>query len=204
MERIQSYDETGEDIMAKQFYTTGEGAQQTLTAADQSEVKVYDSKTDMDTDISNIAEGEIVATKAGESEGVVEVVDEVTDGVMNPVTSNAVADCLSYSTTEQPTGGTWIDGKPIYRIVLDSTTAISSGAVSIDVASLHIESLVRMDGFFRVTGSPRYAKFPLQMYVHSSGNGMYLTMDEGNTKLLGNIDYSATQGYQIILEYTKA
>ena len=148
------------------------------------EVKVYDSKTDMDTDISNIAEGEIVATKAGESEG--------------------VADCLSYSTTEQPTGGTWIDGKPIYRIVLDSTTAISTGDVSIDVASLHIESLVRMDGFFRVTGSPRYAKFPLQMYVHSSGNGMYLTMDDGNTKLLGNIDYSATQGYQIILEYTKA
>ena len=83
--------------MAKQFYTTGEGSQQTLTAADQSKVKVYDSKTDMDSDTSNIAEGEIVATKAGESEGVVEVVDEVTDGVMNPVTSNAVSLALGNS-----------------------------------------------------------------------------------------------------------
>ena len=126
---------------------------------------------------------------------------DIMDGISEEY---ATKDAVSYSTNEILTGGTWIDGKPIYRIVLDSTTAISSGAVSIDVASLHIESLVRMDGFFRVTGSPRYAKFPLQMYVHSSGNGMYLTMDEGNTKLLGNIDYSATQGYQIILEYTKA
>ena len=80
--------------MAKEFYTTGTGANQTLTESPNEKIPVYDSKTDMDTDISNIAEGEIVATKAGESEGVVEVVDEVTDGVMNPVTSNAVYDVL--------------------------------------------------------------------------------------------------------------
>lgn len=34
---------------------------------------------------------------------------------MHSVSSNAVAKSLSYSTQEVKTGGTWIDGKPIYR-----------------------------------------------------------------------------------------
>jgi hypothetical protein len=38
---------------------------------------------------------------------------------MHSVTSNAVAEKVSYSTTEQLTGGKWIDGKPIYRKVID-------------------------------------------------------------------------------------
>ena len=112
--------------MAKQFYTTGEGSQQTLTAADQSKVKVYDSKTDMDSDTSNIAEGEIVATKAGESEGVVEVVDEVTDGVMNPVTSNAVYQMINPSSTN----GKFIIGK--LCCVWGEKTNTSSSGFSID------------------------------------------------------------------------
>lgn len=44
-------------------------------------------------------------------------VDEVTKNNMKAVTSNAVAESLSYSTTEQKTGGVWIDGKMIYRKV---------------------------------------------------------------------------------------
>jgi hypothetical protein len=46
-------------------------------------------------------------------------VDTVTSGNMHSVTSNAVAEKVSYSTTEQLTGGKWIDGKPIYRKVID-------------------------------------------------------------------------------------
>ena len=38
---------------------------------------------------------------------------------MQSVSSNAVAESLSYSTTEQKTGGTWVDGKPIYKITQD-------------------------------------------------------------------------------------
>ena len=91
----------------KEFYTTGTGANQTLTESPNEKIPVYDSKADMDADTSNIAEGEIVATKAGESEGVVEVVDEVTDGVMNPVTSNAVYQMINPSSTN----GKFIIGK---------------------------------------------------------------------------------------------
>ena len=38
---------------------------------------------------------------------------------MHSVSSNAVAKCLVYSTTETKTGEVWIDNKPIYRIVVN-------------------------------------------------------------------------------------
>lgn len=44
-----------------------------------------------------------------------EVIDEVKRFDLSPVTSNAVANSLSYSTEEKWTGGYWLDGKPIYR-----------------------------------------------------------------------------------------
>ena len=44
---------------------------------------------------------------------------------MQSVTSNAVAVANSYSTTEQKTGGVWIDGKPIYRKVWVLSSPIS-------------------------------------------------------------------------------
>lgn len=53
-------------------------------------------------------------------------VDEVAVGNIQSVTSNAVAESLSYSTTENLTGGTWIDGKPIYRKVIPFTIGNSS------------------------------------------------------------------------------
>ena len=56
--------------MAKEFYTNGTGSSQTLNPSDESKIKIYDSKADADLDLANIEENEIIATKAGESEGV--------------------------------------------------------------------------------------------------------------------------------------
>ena len=55
--------------------------------------------------------------------------DSVTKNDMHPVTSNAVAESKSYSTTETLTGGTWIDGKPIYRKVF---TGLNYGNVTVN------------------------------------------------------------------------
>jgi hypothetical protein len=69
--------------------------------------------------------------------------DVVVQGNTQPVTSDAVAtaiqqgsdiyatkeyvnDVVSYSTTEQLTGGTWIDGKPIYKITKEGTGNFSN------------------------------------------------------------------------------
>ena len=55
-----------------------------------------------------------------------DIIDEVKTGSGLPVTSNAVAESLSYSTTEQKTGGKWIDGKMIYRKVCTNCTTSGS------------------------------------------------------------------------------
>lgn len=81
--------------MAKEFYTNGTGLSQTLNPSDESKIRIYDSKADADLDLANIAENEIVATKAGESEGVVEVVDTVEEDNPNAVSSGAVFDYVN-------------------------------------------------------------------------------------------------------------
>lgn len=81
-------------------------------------VKVFDDESDIV--LSTLSTNEIVATKNTDYSAVA-VVDRVADGNLNPVTSNAVANALSYSTDETPTGGKWIDGKPIYRKVWTGT-----------------------------------------------------------------------------------
>ena len=87
-------------------------------------VKVFDDESDIV--LSTLSTNEIVATKNTDYSAVA-VVDRVAEGNLNPVTSNAVANALSYSTDETPTGGKWIDGKPIYRKVY---TGLSFGGTS--------------------------------------------------------------------------
>ena len=78
--------------MAKQFLANRSGQTPTLDEVPNEVIKINDDKASADLDLANIEENEIVATKAGESEGVVEVVDTVEDGSPNPVSGNAVFD----------------------------------------------------------------------------------------------------------------
>lgn len=52
---------------------------------------------------------------------------------------------ISYSTDEQLTGGTWIDGKPIYRKVVNKTFSITSGGswCDIGITISDIDKLIR-------------------------------------------------------------
>ena len=86
-------------------------------------VKVFDDESDIV--LSTLSTNEIVATKNTDYSAVA-VVDRVAEGNLNPVTSNAVANALSYSTDETPTGGKWIDGKPIYRRTFTGTSPASA------------------------------------------------------------------------------
>ena len=131
--------------MAKEFYTSNTGASQTLNASDQSKIKIYDSKTDMDTDISNIAENEIVATKAGESEGVVEVVDVVEDGNPNPVSSNAVYDYVDTAldwvfagriSTTNGTANVPSSAREIKIAVSNTGTILTASTISIPTSAI--------------------------------------------------------------------
>ena len=76
--------------MAKQFIANRSGQTPTLDEVPNEVIKIYNDKAAADLDIANIEENEIVATKAGESEGVVEVVDTVEEDNPHPVSSGAV------------------------------------------------------------------------------------------------------------------
>lgn len=115
--------------MAKSFYTTGTGNEQTLTPIINEKVPIYDTIADAESDLSNLEVGQIVKTKDAGLVANLNPIDEVKQGVFLPPTSNAVAKSLSYSTTEQKTGGKWIDGKDIYRRVFYSATNWATGTV---------------------------------------------------------------------------
>jgi len=85
--------------MAKQFLANRSGQTPTLDEVPNEVIKIYDDKAAADLDLANIEENEIVATKAGESEGVVEVVDTVEENNPNAVSSGAV---YSFSAPKYP------------------------------------------------------------------------------------------------------
>ena len=110
------------------------------------------------------------------------------DNVLNDV-KNYVDNSNSYSTQEVKTGGTWIDGKPIYRKVLIAKNFINGGEVGwagleSDVASLNIDACLRCFAITNGDGS-RYLQFsPAKGGFNSYWSGI-------------------NSGSKIIMEYTK-
>ena len=110
------------------------------------------------------------------------------DNVLNDV-KNYVDNSNSYSTQEVKTGGTWIDGKPIYRKVLIAKNFINGGEVGwagleSDVASLNIDACLRCFAITNGDGS-RYLQF-------SPDKGGFNSYWSG-----------INSGSKIIMEYTK-
>ena len=110
------------------------------------------------------------------------------DNVLNDV-KDYVDNSNSYSTQEVKTGGTWIDGKPIYRKVLIAKNFINGGEVGwagleSDVASLNIDACLRCFAITVGDGS-RYLQFsPAKGGFNSYWSGI-------------------NSGSIIIMEYTK-
>ena len=77
----------------KTFTTSGTGSQQTLSPIETDKIPVYDSVTDAEADLANLAENQIIATHDTGSE-LSAPVDTVQSGNMHAVTSSAVAGAL--------------------------------------------------------------------------------------------------------------
>lgn len=110
----------------------------------------------------------------------------------------------SYSTAETDTGGTWIDGKKIYRRVFTKTTANYRAGSFIDLATSgdlsvlgDIGALVKSSvaGFQTIGGIP----YPKAL------NNIVFRIDTVNKKIqyLTPDNYDMDAGSRVILEYTK-
>lgn len=124
--------------------------------------KIYQTKEAAETALANgdIADGEFVST-----------VDTVTD-----VGDKFDKSYLSYSTEETLTGGTWIDGKPIYRKVLTGISYSFTGAdwngTNIDMTG--VDTLVNIIPFNSKTAQAgfyiRIVSNKLQVFITSEAN----------------------------------
>ena len=115
---------------------------------------------------------------------------------MQSVTSNAVAKANSYSTTEQKTGGVWIDGKPIYRKVVDV------GSMPNRVTKSVPHNILNLDNIINITGYARNGVEKLPLPFVSAAYNIEVYINSGNIKIGSIQDYSMYSGY-VVLEYTK-
>lgn len=102
----------------------------------------------------------------------------------------------NYSTAEVKTGGTWIDGKPIYRTCLAVNVAAASSAATIATVDAPVETWVSISGIVK-SGSGCY---PTTMYASSSVNHRIWGVPGA-----GGLRYTSSAALQgtLIVEYTK-
>ena len=113
----------------------------------------------------------------------------------------------SYSTDEIKTGGTWIDGKPIYRRVITGTTNALGWWEMIQLqTSLSLKDFISMNVLQLYDGNYATTKTA----VNNSGTLIVIpSSTAGETPWIGVKSYSGTPAFPIsitfavILEYTK-
>ena len=190
--------------MSKTFRTVGSGSTQTLESIENNKIPVYETKAAAEADIANLSDGQIIGTKDEGNENA-KPVDVVEYGNLHAVTSNAVADSLSYSTQEVKTGGTWIDGKPIYRKVLTATLQTDEQVLTIEILP-QLKSIASIRGTLTTSQN---VDFPIpycfvdgsnvnQVYVYCQGLNLIIIPRSTS----GNY-FKAGCTVRVIVEYTK-
>lgn len=107
---------------------------------------------------------------------------------------------VSYSTEEQDTGLTWIDGSPIYQKTFDCGAAPSNNLLEVAHGITGIDFVVDMRG----TAIDTVAGFDPVPLVQ--GNGTYqmaLTVDNTNIKIVTAYHLSSITNIYVTLKYTK-
>jgi Tfp pilus assembly major pilin PilA len=109
---------------------------------------------------------------------------------------NNIESLQTYSTSEVNTGKVWIDGKPIYRKVVQTTMGSTINSWN-KIVNLSIDTLTRKDGFW-VSGTDKY---PIErsynneeITIYYNQNGIY---EKHNYTFVNN------KNATLILEYTK-
>lgn len=105
-------------------------------------------------------------------------------------------DGITYSTTEQLTHDTWIDGKPIYRRVFTINTTTAGSNIVVGTIS-NLDTVVRYSG--SPVNSSNNGSRPPTYYYSSSNYVMTWVTGEGNVYVRSS---SGLSGY-VVIEYTK-
>ena len=126
----------------------------------------------------------------------VDIADE--DTFLNTVV-NTIQDAQSYSTTEEKTGGKWIDGKDIYRKTYYSATNWSNGTIIDTISNISSIIDVRDITTFSLTG------FSYVNYGNDGGNYAMtsINLTTGAIKVERGANFANSLPSTVIVEYTK-
>lgn len=109
-----------------------------------------------------------------------------------------INNAIIYSTTEKVIGN-WINGKPIYRKVVDLGDAPNNTLSTISHGISNIESIVNLYGYI----SDGSSYLPIPNVVASSGARLQLSANKNAIFLGSSTDRSSFKECYAIIEYTK-
>ena len=116
----------------------------------------------------------VFATKEELQQAVTDLqpVDTVALNNVHSVSSNAVAECLSYSTTEHKTGAYYKDGKPIWEISVRCTlpSGLDNWYVIYDASALNIDTFISAEGTAKNNNQQRMFSLSDFMYNYPETN----------------------------------
>ena len=125
------------------------------------------------------------------------------DNVLN-ATKDYVDNSNSYSTQEVKTGGTWIDGKPIYRKVLTATLQTDEQVLTIEI-SPQLKSVIKISGIlskgnvdFVIPYSFTDGSTVFQIYTYCQGQNINIVPRSSDGTY-----FTAGCTVRVIVEYTK-
>ena len=131
------------------------------------------------------------------------LMENAQDNVLNDV-KDYVDNSNSYSTEEIKTGGTWIDGKPIYRKVLTATLQTNEEVLNLTV-SPQMKSLVSIQGILSKGNVDFVIPYcfvdgpsTFQIYTYCQGQNLFI-MPRSSDKTY----FTAGCTVKVIVEYTK-
>lgn len=183
----------------KTFKTSGTGSGQSLSEIESERIPVYQTVADAEADLNNLEEGQIVMTPDEGAEELLHPVAVVEKDNTHAVQSGAVANALSYSTTEQRTGGTWIDGKPIYRKTVTFSTNTTIGSDEGTTFTLAQLGLSNVDNFISVVAHNTVGSKTNERRISPLGM-FWLSETQVRLRSVSNLSSSFRS---ITMEYTK-
>lgn len=107
-----------------------------------------------------------------------------------------------YSTEETFTGKHWIDGKPIYRKVIDFGSLPNNTTKYIPHNINNIDKVIKIMGYATEIGTKNFYPLPLQYKGADSSYNVEILINNNNVVAVASQDRSMYIAY-VILEYTK-
>ena len=115
---------------------------------------------------------------------------------------NAVASNYSYSTTEVDTWKTWVDGKPVYRKVIDFGALPNATLKSLALNLTNHENIISVSWFAKAPGGVFYLPLPYSSYSNIIWNvDVYIT--NGTLEIRTWVDKTNYTETYLFIEYTK-